>query len=111
VIFINEVRCLNCKKLLYKSKLGQNTRIECKCSRCGAINIKNFDRLPEIIPVVKNMNRKIAYVTAEICKQKIIDELSLCYSNLIIKSWEEINSGGFIPFTRCVFEGTLISKK
>jgi len=111
VIFINEVRCLKCEKLLYKSKLGQYPEIECKCPRCGEINSSNSDGVSEIIPAVKNMNRKIAYITPEICKQKIIDELNLCYSNLIIKSWEEINIGGFRPFTKCKFEGTLISKK
>jgi len=131
VIFINEVRCFKCEKLLYRKfnveagaltfdekvnlqsvSYSNNTvhKIECKCPRCGAINTNN-DGIIETIPAIKNVNRKQVFITPEVCKQKIIDELNSKYSNLIIKGWGEINIGGFRPFTKCKFEGTLISKK
>jgi len=111
VIFINEVRCLKCEKLLYKSKLGQYPEIECKCPRCGEINSSNSDGVSEIIPAVKNVNKKQVFITPEVCKQKIIDELNSKYSDLKIKKWGEMNIGGFRPFTKCSFEGILINNK
>lgn len=37
-IYLKNLRCLSCNKLLLKTKLNTQYELQTKCSRCGALN-------------------------------------------------------------------------
>lgn len=114
---IDESRCSNCDKLLFRGVLGIGF-IETKCSRCGTVNIvHNFDGILEgrsgayiivcnptgdIIIASKSVKAVLGYDVEELCAKSIHDicacpegvknHMALPSTVDSIASWEKLHA-------------------